>query len=248
MKSVNYNEVLQRLHLKATKDHVSKAAEGVQVFLTDMALRSHLGTMTEKSPTIRSICVYCGSQPGRDPAHIEAGRALGQSVAEHNLRLVYGGGTRGIMGAVASGVMSHGGQVLGIIPEFLMNKEASKHELSALSEVVVTDDMHQRKHRMFEESDAFVTLPGGIGTLEEIVEIMTWAQLGRHHKPMVFANINGFWNPMLDLLQHMRDQGFIHTGHLVQPLVIDKAEDIVPAILAATTGGNGQDKSIIEKM
>jgi hypothetical protein len=189
--------------------------------------------MNAKNVPIRSVCVYCGSQPGRNPLYIEAGRALGRSIAEHGLRLVYGGGTRGIMGAVASGVMSNGGRVLGIIPEFLMDKEASKHSLGALTEVVVTENMHQRKHRMFEEADAFVTLPGGIGTLEEIVEIMTWGQLGRHRKPMVFANINKFWEPMLQLVDHMAGEGFIHTAHLVKPMVIDNVDEIVPAILAA---------------
>lgn len=189
---------------------------------------------------IRSICVYCGSQPGRDPSYLEAGRALGKSIAEHGIRLVYGGGTRGIMGAVASGVMSNGGKVLGIIPEFLMDKEASRHSLSALTEVVVTQDMHQRKHRMFEESDAFVTLPGGIGTLEEIVEIMTWGQLGRHRKPMVFANINNFWQPMLELLNHMSAEGFIHTAHLVKPMIVDKVDEIVPAIMKAGSSDEGQ--------
>jgi len=198
--------------------------------------------MNAKNVPIRSVCVYCGSQPGRDPVYLEAGRALGRSIAENGLRLVYGGGTRGIMGAVASGVMSSGGEVLGIIPEFLMDKEASKHSLSALTEVVVTENMHQRKHRMFEEADAFVTLPGGIGTLEEIVEIMTWGQLGRHRKPMVFANINNFWQPMLELMNHMSAEGFIHTAHLVKPMVIDKIEDIVPEILkAGTAAGDGQD-------
>ena len=179
---------------------------------------------------------------------MEAGRALGRSIAEHDLRLVYGGGTRGIMGAVASGVMSSGGRVTGIIPEFLMDKEASKHSLSALTEVVVTRDMHERKHKMFEQSDAFVTLPGGIGTLEEIVEIMTWGQLGRHKKPMVFANISGFWNPMLDLLQHMTDEGFIHTAHLVKPLIIDRIEDIVPAIIRAGSASREGDAAVLEKM
>lgn len=203
--------------------------------------------MNDVLSPIRSICVYCGSQPGRDPSHIQAGRILGKAIAENGLRLVYGGGMRGIMGAVASGVMSNGGRVLGIIPEFLMDKEATRHDLTTLTEVIVTQDMHQRKHRMFEEADAFVTLPGGIGTLEEIVEIMTWAQLGRHGKPMVFANINGFWDPMLELIQHMRDQGFVHTGHLVQPLVIDKAEDIIPAILA-TSGHNDPDAGVIAKL
>jgi uncharacterized protein (TIGR00730 family) len=180
---------------------------------------------------IRSICVYCGSQPGRDPAYIAAGRALGKSIADHGLRLVYGGGTKGIMGAVAAGVLSNGGQVTGIIPEFLVDMEATRHSLGQLNELILTDDMHARKHAMFERSDAFVTLPGGIGTLEEIVEIMTWAQLGRHEKPMVFANIGGFWDPMLELVEHMRDQGFIHRANLVQPLVIPEIDDIIPAIL-----------------
>ncbi|MFB2551107.1 LOG family protein [Ensifer soli] len=189
--------------------------------------------MTDATVPIRSICVYCGSQPGRDPSHIEAGRILGRSIAEHGLRLVYGGGTKGIMGAVAAGVMEAGGRVTGIIPEFLMDMEATRQSLGSLDELIVTPGMHERKHLMFERSDAFVTLPGGIGTLEEIVEIMTWGQLGRHRKPMVFANINGFWEPMLELLDHMRGEGFIHRSHLVKPLVIDAAEDIVPAILAA---------------
>jgi uncharacterized protein (TIGR00730 family) len=204
--------------------------------------------MSDEKFPIRSICVYCGSQPGRNPDYMEAGRALGRSIAEHGLRLVYGGGTRGIMGAVASGVMSSGGRVTGIIPEFLMDKEASKHSLSALTEVVVTRDMHERKHKMFEQSDAFVTLPGGIGTLEEIVEIMTWGQLGRHKKPMVFANINGFWDPMLDLIRHMTDEGFIHTAHLVKPIIIDGVADIVPAIMKAGRTSREGDAAVLEKM
>lgn len=207
------------------------------------------GGMSTENSTIRSICVYCGSQPGRDNAYMEAGRALGRSIADHGLRLVYGGGTRGIMGAVASGVLSNGGEVTGIIPEFLMDKEATRHSLGQLNELIVTADMHERKHTMFERADAFVALPGGIGTLEEIVEIMTWAQLGRHRKPMVFGNINNFWRPMLDLLQHMREEGFVHTAHLVQPLVVDDAAGIVPAILAAA-GGNGREgeTEIISKL
>ena len=204
--------------------------------------------MSDEKIPIRSICVYCGSQPGRNSDYMEAGRALGRSIAENGLRLVYGGGTRGIMGAVSSGVMSSGGRVMGIIPEFLMDKEASKHSLTALTELIVTRDMHERKHKMFEQSDAFVTLPGGIGTLEEIVEIMTWGQLGRHKKPMVFANINGFWDPMLELMKHMADEGFIHTAHLVKPLVIDRIEDIVPAILEAGRASREGDASVLEKM
>ena len=199
---------------------------------------------------IRSICVYCGSQPGRDPAYLAAGRALGKSIAAHGLRLVYGGGTKGIMGAVASGVLSNGGQVTGIIPEFLVDMEATRHSLGQLNELIVTKDMHERKHKMFERSDAFVTLPGGIGTLEEIVEIMTWGQLGRHEKPMVFANIGGFWDPMLSLVNHMREQGFIHRAHLVQPLVISEIDEIVPAILERDeiTASSKGEEAVISKL
>jgi uncharacterized protein (TIGR00730 family) len=206
--------------------------------------------MTKNLSTIRSICVYCGSRPGRDPAHMAAGRALGQSIAAHGLSLVYGGGTKGIMGAVAKGVLDSGGHVTGIIPEFLMDMEATHDSLGDLSEVIITEDMHQRKHKMFERADAFVTLPGGIGTLEEIVEIMTWGQLGRHEKPMVFANINGFWDPMLDLLNHMGEQGFVHTAHRVQPMVIDDIEHIIPMIMDrwAETDQPDGNASLVSKM
>ncbi|MBO1038796.1 TIGR00730 family Rossman fold protein [Brucella pituitosa] len=197
---------------------------------------------------IRSICVYCGSSTGLNPIYREAGITLGRSIAEHGLRLVYGGGTRGIMGAVAQGVMEAGGEVTGIIPTFLLNKEASLEKAQELTELIVVGDMHERKHLMFQKSDAFVTLPGGIGTVEEIVEMMTWAQLGKHRKPMVFANINNFWQPMLSLLEHMTTEGFLHTAHQVKPLVIDKAEDIVPAIIAANGKAHEGDQKIIEKM
>ncbi|WP_425418837.1 TIGR00730 family Rossman fold protein [Oricola indica] len=199
------------------------------------------------SKPIQSICVYCGSSPGNDPAYLAAGRTLGRAIGEAGLRLVYGGGTKGIMGAVAAGTMEAGGKVLGIIPRFLMNKEATEKALGALDELVVTEDMHERKHRMFEESDAFVTLPGGIGTLEEVIEIMTWGQLGRHTKPIVLANINGFWNPLSMLLDHMGSAGFIHTAHRVKPLVLDTAEQIVPAILAAQNHDDG-DTAVIEML
>lgn len=187
--------------------------------------------MSEQTLPIRSVCVYCGSQPGRETTYVSAGRRLGKAMAENHLRLVYGGGTKGIMGAVASGVLSHGGRVTGIIPQFLVDMEATRHSLGQLSELIITPDMHERKHKMFERADAFVALPGGIGTLEEIVEVMTWAQLGRHRKPMVFANIGGFWDPMLKLIRHMADEGFIHTAHLVQPMVIDEPEEIVAALV-----------------
>ena len=123
-----------------------------------------------------------------------------------------------------SGVLSHGGQVTGIIPEFLMDMEATRQSLGQLRRTDRHAGHARRKHKMFERADAFVALPGGIGTLEEIIEIMTWAQLGRHRKPIVFANISGFWDPMMKLIDHMRPIGFIHTAHLVQPIVIDDAD------------------------
>mgnify|MGYP003836520499 CR=1 FL=1 len=196
---------------------------------------------------IRSVCVYCGSSPGNDPAYPAAGHALGRALGEAGLRLVYGGGTKGIMGAVADGAMEAGGKVTGIIPRFLMNKEATEKALGKLDDLIVTEDMHERKHRMFEEADAFVTLPGGIGTLEEVIEIMTWAQLGRHTKPIVLANIKNFWDPLSTLLDHMAGAGFIHTAHRVRPLIVEAPEAIVPAILEAGEHGGG-DARLIEKL
>ena len=199
--------------------------------------------------SIRSVCVYCGSSPGRNGLYLEAGTTLGRAIADAGLRLVYGGGTKGIMGAVAAGATERGGRITGIIPRFLIRKEAGEHAPQALDEFVVVENMHERKHRMFEESDAFVALPGGVGTLEEIVEIMTWAQLGRHRKPIVFANVAGFWNPMLALIDHMRAEGFVHTSHLVQPIVVDDAAGIVPALLAAAEPRPAEgDQAVIGKM
>lgn len=200
---------------------------------------------------IRSICVYCGSSPGHSDIYMKAGHILGRSIADAGLRLVYGGGTKGIMGAVADGAMRAGGKVTGIIPRFLVNKEATEPALGRLDELVITENMHERKHIMFEKSDAFVALPGGIGTIEEIVEIMTWAQLGHHRKPIVFGNVGGFWDPMLSLITHMKAEGFIHTSHLVRPLVVDHPEAIVAAILAdgaAVDAPTGGVQSVIEKL
>jgi len=200
--------------------------------------------------TIRSVCVYCGSSPGRDEIYAKAGHLLGRSLAKSGLRLVYGGGTKGIMGAVAEGALKAGGKVTGIIPRFLINKEATETALDRLDELLITDNMHERKHKMFEKSDAFVALPGGIGTVEEIVEVMTWAQLGRHRKPIVFANVMNFWDPMLALIEHMRAEGFVHTSHLVSPLVVDKPDAIVPAILVAASAIETPEgvSSVIERL
>ncbi|MER9057366.1 TIGR00730 family Rossman fold protein [Mesorhizobium sp. M0213] len=201
--------------------------------------------------TIRSVCVYCGSSPGRDETYIKAGHLLGRSIAKSGLRLIYGGGTKGIMGAVAEGALKAGGKVTGIIPRFLINREATETALNRLDELVITDNMHERKHRMFEKSDAFVALPGGIGTVEEIVEIMTWAQLGHHRKPIVFGNVGGFWDPMLALLDHMATEGFIHTAQRVKPLVVEDPEAIVAAIMVAGSSVDAPTEGVqwvIDKM
>ena len=179
---------------------------------------------------IKTICVYCGSGPGTNPRFVEAATALGKILAENDIRLVYGGGSIGLMGAVAKSTLDHGGAVTGIIPEFLRGRE---NALARVQEMIVTPDMHERKRLMFERSDAFVALPGGIGTLEELVEQLTWQQLGRHSKPILLANIDGFWEPLLALLTHMRATQFIRPTLAVEILKAERVEDILPRLRSA---------------
>ena len=179
---------------------------------------------------ITSICVYCGSQPGNDTEFIKQAVILGKLMADNNIRLVYGGGSRGIMGAISKSVQDNGGKVLGIIPKFLIPKEGEWDQSASNLEIIITENMHVRKQKMFEQSDAFIALPGGIGTLEEIIEIITWAQLGRHEKPIAFLNIKKFWNPMLELIEHMKEAGFIHTANKVQPIVIEQTANTIREI------------------
>jgi uncharacterized protein (TIGR00730 family) len=180
--------------------------------------------------TIRTICVYCGSGPGTNPRFIESAIALGKTLAENGIRLVYGGGSIGLMGAVATSVLDHGGTVTGIIPDFLTARE---NALQRVQEMIVTPDMHERKRLMFERSDAFVALPGGVGTLEELVEQLTWQQLGRHTKPVLLANIDGFWEPLLALLAHMRATEFIRPSLSLDILKAERVEEILPRLRAA---------------
>jgi len=182
---------------------------------------------------VRNICVYCGSGLGNKPVYAEAARTLGRSIAEHGLGLVYGGGSLGLMGELARATLEAGGRVTGIIPAFLSEREQMLHDVD---ELVVTEDMHQRKMLMFQKSDAFVALPGGIGTLEELVEQLTWSQLGQHEKPVILANIDGFWTPFLTLLDHMRADAFIRKNLEVRYEIVDRAEDIVPAVLKSAPG------------
>lgn len=182
-----------------------------------------------KTKQQRNICVYCGSGPGNKPVYTEAARTLGRSLAEADIGLVYGGGGLGLMGEVARSTLAAGGRVTGIIPAFLSGRE---HALREVDELIVTRDMHERKRLMFERSDAFVALPGGIGTLEELVEQLTWSQLGQHRKPIIVANIAEFWAPFLSLLAHMKADAFIRNGIDVTFAVVDAAEKIVPAAKA----------------
>ena len=180
--------------------------------------------------TLRTICVYCGSGPGKNPAFARAAREFGKTLAENGIELIYGGGSIGLMGELAKSVLKHGGKVTGVIPEFLVARERMLKEAQNL---VVTKDMHERKRIMFERSDAFVALPGGVGTLEELVEQLTWSQLGQHKKPILAANIDHFWDPLCALLDHMEALEFIRAGLTVKLLVADSVEKILPRLQKA---------------
>jgi uncharacterized protein (TIGR00730 family) len=160
---------------------------------------------------IRSVCVYCGSSPGARPVFIEAAQQFGTAVAQAGLTLVYGGGKLGMMGAVADAALAAGGRVIGVIPELLLDREVGHHGLHDLH---VVDDMHQRKKMMADLSDAFVTLPGGAGTLEELFEVFTWAQLNYHAKPLALLNTDSYFDPLLTMLQHTVDEGFMRSAYL----------------------------------
>jgi uncharacterized protein (TIGR00730 family) len=194
--------------------------------------------------TIKAICVYCGSSPGTNPKFVESARTLGRILAENHIRLVYGGGSIGLMGALAESVVDHGGQVTGIIPDFLKAREMM---FRRAQEIIITRDMHERKRVMFERADAFVALPGGVGTLEELVEQLTWAQLGRHKKPILMVNIDRFWDPLCALLDHMRAMQFIRADLEVSPLVVNGADDVLPTIRDAirhVTEGEKEMKTV----
>jgi uncharacterized protein (TIGR00730 family) len=195
----------------------------------------------EMMSKIKTVCVYCGSGPGTDPRFTEAAVALGKTLAENGVRLVYGGGSLGLMGSVATSVLDNGGTVTGIIPDFLKLRE---NALKRVQEMIVTPDMHERKRLMFEHSDAFVALPGGIGTLEELVEQLTWQQLGRHSKPILIANIANFWEPLLGLLTHMRSTQFIRPTLAIEILKAERVEDILPRLQAAADKASEEAKQM----
>jgi uncharacterized protein (TIGR00730 family) len=197
--------------------------------------------------SINSVCVYCGSAPGRNPQYAAVADELGRTLAEAGVRLVYGGGSVGLMGRIARAVLAHGGSVTGIIPQFLRDREVM---LTDADDLVVTADMHERKRMMFERSDAFVAMPGGIGTLEEVVEMMTWAQLGQHDKPIALLDVDGFWRPLVDLFDHMRAEAFIRPGYELRYEVVTDVADLLPRLedCHRAASGRSQDAAVLRRM
>jgi uncharacterized protein (TIGR00730 family) len=172
--------------------------------------------------TIKSVCVYCGSRMGNKPYYKTLAKNTGQLIAQNNMQLVYGAGSIGLMGVVARAATEAGGDVIGIIPRHLDEVEITQ---SGLAELYVTDDMHERKKMMFDRSDAFIVLPGGLGTLDETMEMMTWAQLSLHKKPILLVNYNDFWTPLVELIDHVVKDGFANPDHAALIKVVETAEE-----------------------
>lgn len=194
---------------------------------------------------LKTVCVYCGSRVGDDPAFEAAAETLGRAIGERGLRLVYGGAAIGMMGRVAEATLAHGGKVTGVIPHFLSEIEL---QLQSVDERITTRTMHERKQIMFDKADAFVVLPGGIGTIEETVEMITWRQLNRHKKPIVLVNINGYWSPFLGLLEHVVARSF--AGAELQDFYtsVRRAEDVIPAIEAILAGAGAGEIADLQEI
>ncbi len=176
--------------------------------------------MTEN--TIKSVCVYCGSRMGNKPYYKTLAHNIGELIAKEDMALVYGAGSIGLMGVVARAARDAGGDVVGIIPEHLDEVEITQ---DGLSEIHITDNMHDRKKMMFDRSDAFIVLPGGLGTLDETMEMMTWAQLSLHKKPIILINYNDFWSPLIELIDHVVKDGFANEEHGKLLTVVKTAEE-----------------------
>ncbi|APG58977.1 TIGR00730 family Rossman fold protein [Christiangramia salexigens] len=185
--------------------------------------------MDNSKNKIKKLAVFCASSDGNDPVIFEYAYRIGQKMAERNIGLVYGGSKLGLMGQVAKGVMDHGGKATGVIPDFLKTKEVVHPNLD---ELITTQDMHQRKLSMNELSDAFIALPGGFGTFEELFEIVTWAQLGLHQKPIGLLNIGGFYDDLLEMLNKMTEKGLLKKDNLEILLVSDNFEDLYDKMLS----------------
>ena len=179
---------------------------------------------------LNSLCVYCGANEGGDPEHRSAAVRFGKMMAEQDIGLVFGGGRIGLMGVIADTIMNAGGRAIGVIPEHLHDIEVG-HE--GLTELHIVDSMHTRKQLMFDLSDAFVVLPGGLGTLDETFEIITWRQLGLHDKPVILVDNNGYWQPFNQLVQHVIDNGFARASSADLFTIVNSTDDIIPTIRAA---------------
>tara|TARA_R110002167_G_scaffold91083_33_gene245078 strand:- start:631 stop:1212 length:582 start_codon:yes stop_codon:yes gene_type:complete len=180
---------------------------------------------------MKSIVVFCGSSEGNDTDILDAATKLGKTLAERNIRLVYGAAKIGVMGKIAQGSLDHGGKVIGVIPDFLMKKEVYH---TGLHELIITDNMHERKLKMHELSDGIITLPGGYGTMEELFEVITWAQLGLHQKPIGILNTNGFYDELLRMLQKMVDQDFLKPENYEMLLVDDQVDALLQKMMDYT--------------
>lgn len=176
-----------------------------------------------------SVCVYCGSRLGAQPVYRELARALGTAIAQRGWQLVYGGGRAGLMGEVADAALAAGGRVVGVIPETLMKMEVGHH---GLDELHVVQTMHQRKQMMAERADAFIAMPGGIGTFEELFEVWTWRHLGYHDRPMALLDAGGYWTPMVDFLHHAVAQGFMDPGQMAMLLIDNEVDRLLDALVA----------------
>ena len=182
--------------------------------------------MTAKSVEIASVGLFCGSSTGVDPAWMDAAETLGRTLAAERLRLVYGGGAVGLMGACARAVIGGGGRVLGVIPEFLRLPEVAYEA----AELVVVGSMHERKSVMFREADAFVVAPGGVGTLEEAIELLSWSRLGLHAKPILFLDLAGFWRPLFQLFDHTIGEGFTPPGFRAAYDSVGEVHQVLPRL------------------
>lgn len=188
--------------------------------------------------TLASICVFAGSRAGTLPDYSVATRALGLLLAQQNIGVVYGGGAIGLMGVLASSVLEAGGHITGVIPQFLVDREQANHQLSQLE---VVDTMHTRKRRMFELADGFIAMPGGLGTLEELFEMLTWAQLGRHRKPCGLLNVAGYYDGLQAFLEHSIEHGFVHRAHRHLLSVDTDSARLLQQLQVAASGNGAPD-------
>ena len=198
--------------------------------------------MAHDNQRLTSVCVFCGSSDAADPAFLDAAAQFGRDLAGAGIRLVYGGGGVGLMGASARAAHEAGGDVLGIIPTFLIGKERALETV----EHIVVENMHQRKMLFYERSDAFVILPGGVGTLEEIVELLSWRRLDLHFKPVVFWNPRGFWDPLFTLFRHTVEEKLTPPEFMEAWTTVERIEDVIPSLEAWGARPQGSDSAMLK--